>query len=307
MATAGRLFAATLWGRHPYRLPELGTLDSVASLTHRRVLDHYRRYYGLSGLTIAIVGNVDATRAVARIQALLGDLPGEAIDARAVPAEPPRSEPAEAFAVVPGEDAHVVLGYPGVTVRDPDRFTLAVLSEILSGPAGRLAAAVRAERPLAYGPGASSVTGIDPGYFAVAFACRAQSLDATVRAVRAELARLVERGVTADEVARARRHMVGAHALGLERRSAVAGALAFHEASGAGWQEMGRYAAGLQRVTGADVQRAARKFLDPRREVVAVVKPADETASIAGRGKGEGVRDAAAALRPAGAARVAAP
>ena len=307
IATAMRLFAATLWSRHPYRLPELGTLDAVAALTHRRLLDHYRRYYGVSGLTIAIVGNVDATRAVARIQALLGDLPAAALDPRAVAAEPPRSEPAEVFAVAPGEDAQVVLGYPGVTARDPDRFTLAVLSEILSGPSGRLAAALREQRLFTSGPTASSVEGIDPGYVAVTFACRPQALDLAVRAVRAEVARLVEGGVSPDEVARARRYLVGAHALGLERRSAVAAALAFHEASGAGWQELGRYAAGLQRVTGADVQRVARKFLDPRREVVAVARPADEAAPVARRGRGDGAPDAAAALKPLGAARVAAP
>ncbi len=128
-----------------------------------------------------------------------------------------------------------------------------------------------------------------------------------MQSTRAELARVVERGVSADEIARARRYLVGAHAVGLQRRSAVAGALAFNEAAGAGWQEANRYASGLQRVTAADVQRVARKFLDPRREVVAVVKPSGEAASVAKRARSEVNPDAPAAVKTAGAGRSAAP
>jgi zinc protease len=304
VGAAQRLFASTLWARHPYRLPELGTVESVASITRRRLVDHYHRYYPVSGLTIAVVGNVDATRVVARIQSLLGDAPGaEAGDARvAAPApEPAHAEPTEVFGLAPTEDAHVVLGYPGVSTRDPDRFPLELLAEILSGAGGRLAAALGEQRPLAYGPTATSFAGLDAGSISVAFACRPQNLEAAVGATRAELARVVERGVSDDELGRARRYLIGARAIGLERRSAVAAALAFHEASGAGWQEMNRYAPGLQRVTAADVQRVARKLLDPRREVVAVVKPAAESPSpVAKRAR----PDANPTVNPNGAAAI---
>ncbi len=146
MAAAQRLFASTLWTRHPYRLPEIGTLESLPSITRRRLVDHYRRYYGVGALTIAVVGNVDAAHVVARIQSLLGDLPGQAMDARVVPAEPQRGEPVEVFALAAAEDAHVVLGYPGAGARDPDRFPLAILAEIRasSPPCNRRAPSWRA-------------------------------------------------------------------------------------------------------------------------------------------------------------------
>ena len=89
-ATAFQMFASALWTRHPYRLPELGTADTVASLSRRRLVDHYRRYYGVAGLTIAVVGNVVPTRVVAKIQSLLGD-GGAAREAPPVPREPARS------------------------------------------------------------------------------------------------------------------------------------------------------------------------------------------------------------------------
>ena len=284
---AFQLFSSALWTRHPYRLPEIGTVDAVASLTRRRLVDHYRRYYGASGLTIAVVGDVTPSRVVGKLQSLLVDVPGVAADPAAVPAEPPRTEPREVFRVSPADAAHVVLGYPGTTLRDPDRVTLEVLAEILSGPNGRLAPALREPRALTLGPTASSIEGIDPGWFAIYFGCRPEGLEASVAAARAELARLVEHGVTQEEVVRARQHLVGTHAMRLDRRSAVAAALAFHEAQGLGWREFRRDADALARVTIADVQRVARKFVDPRREVVAVVRPNDDPPAQAKRGKAD--------------------
>jgi zinc protease len=263
-------------------LPELGGTDTVPALSRRRLVDHYRRYYGVAGLTVAVVGNVAPARVVAKIQALLGD-GGPAPETAPVPVEPARSEAVEVFRVLPSDDAQVVLGYPGTTLRDPDRYTLEVLAEILSGPSGRLAAAFRDQRPFVRGSTARSFAGVEPGSLAIAFQCRSQNLEASVTAARAEMARLVDRGVTADEVARARRYLVGAHAVALESRSAIAAAMASGEVYNQNPREFRRYDDAIGRITPADVLRVAHKFVDPRHEVVAVVRPPDDDPAIAKR------------------------
>jgi zinc protease len=286
---AFRLFQSTLWKKHPYRLEVLGTAESLAALTRRKLVEHYRRYYPISALTIAVVGDVDAERVFAKVQTLLGDVAFAAPPGAPPPpvvAEPVRAEPAEVFQLLPREQAHVVLGYPGTTLQDADRFPLEVLSQILSGQGGRLPVELREKRPLAYQVSASSVQGIDPGYFAVYLACSPANLDQGVLAVRAELARVAADGVTADEVARARNHLAGAHALALQRRSALAGAIALGEAYGQGASAYRRYGDDIQKVTADDVKRVARKYLDSRREVVAVVRPQDPASPAARAGTG---------------------
>jgi zinc protease len=143
---------------------------------------------------------------------------------------------------------------------------------------------------------------------AIAFQCRSQNLDGSVAAARAELARVVERGVTADEVGRARRYLIGAHAVALEPRSALAAALASGEVFGQGPRELRRYSEAVNRITPADVQRVARKFIDPRHEVVAVVRPPDDDPAVARRrdDKNESKASAAGALKT-GAGRSSAP
>jgi hypothetical protein len=57
----------------------------------------------------------------------------------------------------------------------------------------------------------------------------------------------------------------------------LAAALAFHEAYGQGWKAYRQYGDNVMKVTVADVTRVARKYLDPSREVSAIVKPPAES------------------------------
>ena len=55
--------------------------------------------------------------------------------------------------------------------------------------------------------------------------------------------------------------------------AAIADALALDEAYGFPLMSYRRVPAALARVTAADVNRAARRFIDPQRETIAVVRP----------------------------------
>jgi zinc protease len=123
--------------------------------------------------------------------------------------------------------------------------------------------------------------GLDPGYFAVYLASSPENLDEAVKVVRQELRMASEQGITAEELVRAQRYLIGVHAIGLQRKSAIAAALAFHEAYGQGWKSYRQYGDNVMKVTVDDVARVARKYLDPRREVVTVVKPPAESPGAA--------------------------
>jgi zinc protease len=80
---------------------------------------------------------------------------------------------------------------------------------------------------------------------------------------------------------RAKRYLVGAHEISLQRRAALASTLAFHECYGLGWDEYRRYAPAVLAVTAEDVQRVARRFLDPSRAIIATIKPEEEAPVLA--------------------------
>src|SRR5678816_3153123 len=90
----------------------------------------------------------------------------------------------------------------------------------------------REQRALAYRVSAHSVEGVDPGFVAVYLSCAPDKLDEAVAVVRAELERVRTGGVTAAELERARSYLIGSHQIAMQRRSAIANALAYHEAYG---------------------------------------------------------------------------
>jgi zinc protease len=148
-----------------------------------------------------------------------------------------------------------------------------VLSTILSGQGGRLFVELRDKKGLAYRVSAFSLEGVDPGYFAVYIACSPDNLDIARAGIRAELDKIIAAPPERSELERAKRYLVGAHEISLQRRAALASTLAFHEAYGMGWDEYRRYAPSVEKITAADVQRVARRVLDPRRAITAIVRP----------------------------------
>ena len=271
-----RLFAETLYRRHPYRLDILGTEASVAELDRKRIISHYRRYLPVSELTLAFAGDVDPARVLDRVRARLGEVPRRGAPARKVPGEEFGSRSPESRRVrrhLDREQAHLVIGFPGTTLDDSDRFALEVMTTILGGQGGRLFIELRDRRALAYRVGAMSMEGIDPGYIATYLACSPEKLDEAMLAVRGELDRVADHGVTVAEVERAITYLLGVHEISLQRRGVLASAIAFHEAYGLGYDQHRRFAEMISAVGRADVQRVAARYLDWDLAITASVEP----------------------------------
>src|SRR5262249_8532869 len=177
-----RLFAEALYKKHPYRFDVLGTATSVAGFNQKLLHDTYNRWFPLADMTLASVGDVDPARAVEKATALFGAEGTQHAPAPKVSVEMPASTkgggPISVFKYLTRQQSHMVVGFPGTTIDDPDRYALEVLSTVLSGQGGRLFVELRDKQGLAYRVNAFSLEGIDPGYFAVYIATSHENLDA---------------------------------------------------------------------------------------------------------------------------------
>ncbi len=267
-------FARRMFRRHPYRLPVGGTEASVSALTRRRVLDFYRRHYPIGTLTLTAVGDIDPDRLLSRAAERLGGAPTRGAGGRDIPCERwgGRSEPSRrALVHMDREQAHLVVGFPGLTIRDPDRAALEVLMTVLGGQGGRLFAELRDKRALAYRVSAFSVEGIDPGYLAAYIACAPEKLDDARSGIRGELERVAQDGVDDGEIDRAVRYLVGVHEIALQRRASLSAAICLNEAYGIGHDYHLRYGEEIESVTAAEVKRVARQQFDWDAVVTSIV------------------------------------
>ncbi|MFD1654917.1 M16 family metallopeptidase [Pseudonocardia alaniniphila] len=217
------LFDEALFGEHPLGRPVIGTEDSVRSMSRETLHGFWRGQYTTPRMVVAAAGNLVHDEVVELVAGALGRAAGEA-GPTALPVGPRRPEPA---VLPPGprlvlrpedtEQAHVMLGVPGLSRHNPLRTALTVLNTALGGgPSSRLFQQVREQRGLAYSVYSAVTSYSDAGHLAVYAGCAPEHLDEVVAVVRGVLAEVAAGGLTPAEVARAQGNLRGGLVLGLE-------------------------------------------------------------------------------------------
>ena len=162
------------------------------------------------------------------------------------------------------QQTHFVLGMRGGRITDSDRAVLKTLEAILSRQGGRLFLELRDRQGLAYSVSAFASEGVDPGVFGIYFACAPDVVERAIAGVLAELARLRDVPVSADELGEARKYLLGSYEISLQTNSSQSDELAFNEVYGLGIDGGDRYREALAHVTPAADPGGGARLLHAR-------------------------------------------
>jgi zinc protease len=265
------LFYETLFATHPYRFSVLGGEESIRALQREQLADYYRVLLNPERLVISVVGDVDTEQVTAHLREALTLLPA-AVAAPTLPPTDPRPTTArQCHKAMDKQQAHIVLGFQGVTLANPDRYPLKVLEAILSRQGGRLFYELREQRALAYSVAAFGVEGLAPGVVGVYVGTDPNKVEEATTAARVELARVREELVSAAELEQARKYLTGSFEISLQSNSAQSEEMAFNELYGLGYENGRRYLAAITAVTAEDLRRVARTYFDDNASTLVVV------------------------------------
>ncbi len=269
---AFQLLAEQLFLEHPYRLPTLGSAEVIGALDRDAVLAHHERLVRMRNLVIAVSGDVDPDALAQGFAARLAPLDGGEFVPPAPPLEDPPREIRRAELIKDRAQAHLVIGFRGVSVDDEDRFALEVISQLLAGQSGRLFLELRDKQGLAYSVTATSVEGLAPGYFAVYIATAPEKLAAARAGLLGELRRLLDAEPGGAELEAARRHLVGNFEIDRQRNAVHAAQTSLHALYGLGAAASRAYPERIRAVSGTDVLRVAQRIIDLDAYTEAVVR-----------------------------------
>jgi zinc protease len=267
------LFAEQQYLRHPYRMPMLGSAAVIGGLDREAVRAHHARLVVSENLVVAVAGDVEPDAVARQLSARLCELDASAFATPAPPAEDPPHEIRRAELRKDRAQAHLVIGFRGVTVADEDRFALEVIAQLLAGQSGRLFLELRDRRGLAYAVNAVNVEGVAPGYFAVYIATAPEKLQEARSGLLGELRGVLESPPSALELERARRHLIGSFAIDQQRNAAHAGQISLNALYGLGPEADRDYPEQVGAVSAQDVLRVAQRILDLDAYTEAVVRP----------------------------------
>jgi zinc protease len=269
---AGRALSEALFQNHPYARPSDGSLDTVPNITVEDLKAVRNRAFVRGGLTIAVVGDITPDELARLLDRGFGAIPAGAPAQRI----PEWTEPPPGRTIVLERDfpqSVVMLARKGLKRDDPDWFPAFVMNYILGGGGfnSRLTEEIREKRGLAYGVSTSlqpyAAGAIYIGTVATANARVGQSIDL----IKQEMKRMAEGGVTAEELANAKTYITGSFALNFSSSGAIASLLLTAQLDKLGRDYFDRRNALIEKVTAEDVQRIAKRLLDPRDYIVVVV------------------------------------
>jgi zinc protease len=267
------LFAETLYDGHPYRYPVMGEPETVEQFDRAALTGYYERYAVPENGVLSIVGDVDPDDVVQAVASHFAEWRSSGdgkLPDRVIPPAP--SKPVRAEIEKNRQQTHIVYGFPGIALGDPDLPSLEVLTQILAGQGGRLFLELRDQQSLAYSVTAHSIEGVDPGSFLVYIACAPEKLDEALEGIESELRRILEEPIDPEELERSRGYLVGTQAVSLQRYGNQARLLSLNELYGLGAIHYLDYAERIEAVTLDDVKRVAQRIIDLDAPIVAVVR-----------------------------------
>ncbi|BDE06317.1 putative zinc protease [Vulcanimicrobium alpinum] len=207
-------FSRTLWRGAHLGDPTIGYAHTVEGITRDDLLAWRRDRYSPQTVFITAAGNLDHDDVVRLAAGAFARFGGSA--APPVP-ERPHFTPDLDVTIDDTEQAYVLLGMPGLALRDERRYALSVLDTILGGGmSSRLFQSVREERALAYEISTFQQGYRDAGLYGVSAGCTPERVQECVDVVLDEIDRLLDDGVREAEVERAREHLKGNLTLALE-------------------------------------------------------------------------------------------
>ena len=274
---------ATLYQNHPYRIPVIGWMHEMKQLNRIDATAFYDKYYAPNNAVLVVAGDVDAASVKALAERTYGKVErGPALPPRVRPQEPEQNTSrtvtlTDARVSVPSfRTEWVVPSY--TSSRDGEAEALDLLGEILGGGTrSRIYQELIVKLGIASSAGASySGTALDPTGFTVYGAPRGGAKLSDVQAaVEAEVRKVIEHGVTQDELDRARTRYLRSLIFARDSQSGMANIYGATLATGGTVEDIDAWPERLRAVTTDQVKAVAAKYLTPNRSVTGYLLPSE--------------------------------
>lgn len=274
---AGLKFRELLYSpQHPYGRSIEGYIETVQAISRDELEQFHRRYYGPRGMIVVIVGAIEPERALDMWDKAFGNWKAEQSERAPLPPVAPIAGVRREFVPVPGKSqSDIVMGCVGPSRSAPDYLDAALANSILGifGLMGRLGARVRDKLGLAYYASSHLEGGLGPGAWTLYAGVNPANVERAIESMRAEIRRMRDKRVGAQELADNKSFVTGSLPLQLETNNGVAAVMMDMELHGLGLDYLQRYSDMIRSITPQRIRAAVQKYLDPDNMAIAVAGP----------------------------------
>jgi zinc protease len=167
----------------------------------------------------------------------------------------------------------LMVGFRGASLSSPDRYALELIDEASSDLGSRFFIRIREQMGLAYYVGASEMQGLVPGLFAFYLGTDPQKMEKVKAAFLDEIHKLANEGLTAVELQRAKKKLIGQQEIANQSNDAFGYHCALDELYGLGFDYYKQLEKNVNAVTLEDTKKVAAKYFRDQPYVLATVQP----------------------------------
>ncbi|GEO37467.1 zinc protease [Skermanella aerolata] len=267
-----RALYETAFPDHPYGRRARGTVESVGSITRDDMAAFVRQRFAKDNLTVAVTGDIAPDRLGPVLDRIFGELPANSA------VKPPTDVvPKGAGETVlvrrPQPQSVVLMSQPGIKRDDPDWFAATVMNYVLGAGSfsSRLMEEIRTKRGLTYGVYSYLVPFQHTALVMAGGSTANANAGKMVELMKAEWRKMRDHGVTQAELDDAKTYLTGSFPLQFTSSSAIADILLQVQRDNLGIDYLDRRSGLIEAVTLEDVQRVAKRLLDPAALLTVVV------------------------------------
>ncbi|MCK4942663.1 MAG: insulinase family protein [Candidatus Aminicenantes bacterium] len=217
---AFEIFYEQIFENNPLGYPISGREDQVLLFTQDMAFKFYKKKYNPENLVLAAVGNLDHYSLVKEARGYFSGFRAK------LPADFSFKKPEMVFGTAVKEkeslkQTYVIIGFKGIPVVSPIRYKFLLMNEILgSGMSSRLFQKIREEKGLAYTVHSFLDFYLDNGLLIVYSIVEAEKINDYLQSVKEEINLLKQKGVSKEELSRAKDHLKSSIILALESNAA---------------------------------------------------------------------------------------
>ena len=271
---------ATAFQAHPYRRPIIGWMSDLDNMTAQDARDWYTRWYVPNNATLVVVGDVDHQAVFREAARSYGAVKPRALPMRKALVEPAQRGPRSTVVKAPAELPYVALAWRVPTLRDVkadgDFYALQVLAAVLDGYDGaRLAKnIVRGSRVAVTAGAGYDGSARGESLFVVDGApAQGKTVADVEAALRAEITRIQNDGVSEDELRRVKAQAVAGQVYKRDSLMGQAMEIGMDEMVGLSWKDDAYMLERIRAVTPAEVQAVAKKYFSDDTLTIARLDP----------------------------------
>src|SRR6266498_2079651 len=275
---ARNIMRQALFPQHPYALRSNGSVESVQRLTQKDLFEFRDRYVVAENGVIYVFGDVKAAEVKQLVEQALGKMKSGALALTDAKPSTPLGKPETVESRKEKAQGVIMVGFRGASMSSPDRYALELIDEASSDLGSRFFIRIR-DPGWAYYVGASQMQGLVPGLFAFYLGTDPQKIEPVKTALLDEIYKLANDGLTPEELARAKKKLIGQQEIANQSNEAFGYHSALDELYGLGFDFYKRLEHEVNAVTPEHIKQVAKKYFRDQPYVLATVRPPEGSAA----------------------------